>query len=205
MKMTDLNLKVEGYVKIIDLDTNKVLVEGSNAIHSENVSLAIANSWGTGGGILSEMHFGNGASIITAGQVIYRPANIIGQDADLYHPIYYRIVDQLDFNNLVPKDNNITVEHLVGASYSDLIVTCTLDYDDPSSTIKNGGFVKSQSTATLDNQVDNGTMWFDEIGLKSRGNTGPDSGYLLTHYRFHPIQKTEGQRMQVVYSLRIRA
>jgi hypothetical protein len=205
MNRIDLPVSIEGFVKIIDLDTQQVLLEGRNAIHKENMSVAISQAL-TNGNVVSEIHFGNGATITAVdGSISYRPANIFGVDADLYRPIYYRVVDPLDFDNGDPQNNNVRVQHINGLAYSDIVVTTTLDYADPGVNGTGGGFIKSSSTAPLDQQAANGAMRFDEIGLKSRGTTGLDSGKLLTHFRFHPVQKTAEQRIQIVYTLRVRA
>lgn len=204
--MSDLSIpvSVEGSVKIIDLDSGCVLRSGKNAIHQENMSQAIALAL-SGGDIISEIHFGNGASITDgSGAITFRPPNIVGYDADLYTPIYYRVVDALDFENGAPNDNKTTVEHIRGNTYSDIIVTTTLNYQDPTNAERNGGFVKSLSTAPLDQQATDGAMRFDEIGLKNRSSAGLDQGLLLTHFRFHPVQKNADQRIQIIYTLRLR-
>lgn len=206
MNLLDLPISIETHISIQDLDTGRVLVQGRNAVHKENMGLAISQSLANGN-IISEMHFGNGATITgTDGGIEYRPANIIGNDADLYRPIYYRVVDALDFENGDPANNKVEVKHISGLTYTDIVVTATLDYADPAETGgTGGGFVKNLSTAPVDAQAANGCMRFDEIGLKSRGTAGLDSGKLLTHFRFHPVQKTNEQRIQIVYTLRVRA
>jgi hypothetical protein len=204
MSKFEIDIEVEGHVEIRDLDSGRILVSARNAIHPENMSNAIALAL-TRGDIISEIHFGDGATIIDgAGGVTYRPANIIGDDTDLYNPIYYRVVDALDFENSYPNDNFATVEHIRGTNYSDIVITTTLDYNDPSDSEKNGGFITQLSTAPLDQRAVDGAMKFDEIGIKTRGADGLNSGKLLTHFRFHPVQKTVEQRIQIVYTLRIR-
>lgn len=205
MNTLEVPVSIEGHVKITDLDSNTVLLEGRNAVHKENMGLAISQALATGN-IISEIHFGNGATVTTTeGTVEYRPANVIGSDADLYRPIYYRVVDALDFENGDPTNNRVDVQHIAGTTYTDIIVTATLDYADPGTAGTGGGFVKNLSTADLDEQAADGSMRFDEIGLKSRGIGGLDSGKLLTHFRFHPVEKTSEQRIQIVYTLRVRA
>jgi hypothetical protein len=198
-------VSVEGYVVITDLETGQVLCAERNAIHKENMGFAISEALATGN-IISEIHFGNGGTLTTeTGLNEFRPANIIGKDAELYNAIYYRIVDPLDFQNSDPANNKVEVRHVNGTTYTDIVVTTTLDYADPDENGTGGGFVKSLSTAPLEEQAKDGSMRFDEIGLKSRGTTGLDSGRLLTHFRFHPVQKTSEQRIQIVYTLRVRA
>lgn len=204
MSTLSIPVLVEGFVKIVDLDSGQTIRAGKNAIHQENMSLAIAQALANGD-LVSEIHFGNGASITdSAGTITFRPPNILGYDADLYTPIYYRVVDALDFENGSPNDNKVTVEHIRGNTYTDIVVTTTLNYQDPTNIERNGGFIKSLSTAALDQQAINGEMRFDEIGLKNRGTGGLDTGLLLTHFRFHPVQKTADQKIQIVYTLRVR-
>jgi len=205
MNKFEMPISVEGHVVITDLVTGQVLCAGRNAIHKENMSFAISDALATGN-IISEIHFGNGGTITTeTGSVEYRSANIIGKDAELYNAIYYRIVDPLDHQNSDPVNNKVEVRHVNGTTYTDIVVTTTLDYIDPDENGTGGGFVKSLSSAPLEEQAKDGSMRFDEIGLKSRGTTGLDSGRLLTHFRFHPVQKTSEQRIQIVYTLRVRA
>tara|TARA_B100002019_G_C21017470_1_gene473077 strand:- start:233 stop:721 length:489 start_codon:yes stop_codon:yes gene_type:complete len=160
----------------------------------------------SGNSIVSEIHFGDGATNINAGVITYRPANILGENAELYHPLYYRLVDSLDFGNVFPNDNKVETSHIKGSQFTDLIITTTLDYADPNENADTGGFITNLTDATYDaGLASGGEIVFDEIGLKSKGTTGLDSGRLLTHYRFHPVTKTAEQRIQIIYTLRIRA
>jgi len=202
----DINVGVEGFVQIVDLDTNQVIRQGKNAIHKENMSQTIAEVMGSGNSIVSEMHFGDGASTINSSIITYKPANILGESAKLYHPLYYRLVDALDFSNSLPADNKVETSHIKGSQFTDLIITATLDYADPDGAEATGGFVTNLTDASYDaGQASNGVMIFDEISLKSKGFSGRNSGRLLTHYRFHPVTKTAEQRIQIIYTLRIRA
>lgn len=204
MREIDLPVTVEGFVEIRDIDTGRLIRSGRNAVHAENMSLALVNALSQGD-VISEIHFGDGGTAIdSTGAITFRPPNIIGDNADLYSPIYFRVIDALDFENSYPQDNFTTTSHVRGSTYSDIIVTTTLDYNDPSDTEKNGGVITQLSTAILDTRAVDGAIKFDEIGLKSRGKDGLNSGKLLTHFRFHPVQKTAEQRIQIVYTLRIR-
>lgn len=204
MDKFEIGVEVEGFVEILDPDSGQVLYAGRNAIHPENMGEAIAAAL-TRGDIISEIHFGDGATIIDgSGSISYRPPNIVGDDADLYNPIYYRVIDALDFENSFPNDNFTSTQHIRGTNYSDIVITTTLDYNDPSDSEKNGGFITQLSTAPLDQRAIDGAMKFDEIGIKTRGSNGLNSGKMITHFRFHPVQKTLEQRIQIVYTLRVR-
>ena len=202
----DINAGIEGFVKIVDLDTNRIIREGKNSVHKENMSQTLAEVMSSGNSIVSEIHFGDGATTINTGVITYKPANILGENAVLYHPLYYRLVDSLDFGNVLPNDNKVETSHIKGSQFTDLVVTTTLDYADPDASSQTGGSITNLTDATYDaGLASGGEMIFDEIGLKSKGITGLDSGRLLTHYRFHPVTKTAEQRIQIIYTLRIRA
>ena len=49
-----------------------------------------------------------------------------------------------------------------------------------------------------------GNFIFDEIGLKSKAATGRNTGLLLTHVVFHPVQKSANRLIQVIYTIRVR-
>ena len=46
---------------------------------------------------------------------------------------------------------------------------------------------------------------FDELGLKSYSDTGPNLGSLITHVIFHPVQKSLNRMIQVDYTIRIQS
>lgn len=207
MKIETLPIRISTHITISDIDTGVVLCEGKNAIHQENMSRVIAESLSRGANFfISEMHFGNGASITSLdGDITYRPANVAGTNADLYKSSYFRVVDEEDSNNPDTTSNKITVAHTTGTTYSDTIVTATLDYSDPIANDAVFNIVNS-TQASLDATTSvNGEFVFDEIGLKTRGLTGLNSGKLLSHFIFHPVEKTSSQRIQIVYTLRVQA
>ena len=60
--------------------------------------------------------------------------------------------------------------------------------------------------AVFDNSQDlNGQFVFDELGLKSFNPEGPNTGLLLTHVIFHPVQKSLNRMIQVDYTIRIQS
>jgi hypothetical protein len=190
-----------------DLDSGKELVRGSNAIHQENMSNAIAKMMSRETNFfISEMHFGNGASIIgTDGNITYRLPNVNGLNADLHNSKYFRVVDEGDSNNPDSTSNTVTVAHTNGTSYSDIVVTATLDYSDPDSEDSTFNIINSTQESLDATTSVTGEFEFDEIGLKTRGATGLNTGFLLTHFIFHPVEKLANQRIQVVYTLRVQA
>jgi len=194
-----LQPSIQGFIKISDVTdvTNPVvLVEKRNAIHYENMSEALAYSLGNKKtNYIYEMHFGNGGtSVDPVGIVNYLPANVNTQNADLYNPTFYKIVDDTSELNTDPLRNKIEVRHIPGTFYTDLLVTCLLDYGEP------GGQLAFDNTAYNEN-----TYVFDELGLKAWSPSGAATGKLLTHVVFHPVQKSLNRLIQIEYTVRIQS
>lgn len=207
MNITPLPIRIETSIVITDLDSGKELVRGSNAVHQENMSNAIAKMMSRETNFfISEMHFGNGASIIGSdGNITYRVPNVTGLSADLHNSKYFRVVDDGDSNNPDTAANTVTVAHTNGTTYSDIVVTATLDYSDPDPEDSLFNIINSTQESLDATTSITGEFEFDEIGLKTRGTTGVNTGYLLTHFIFHPVEKLANQRIQVVYTLRVQA
>ena len=185
--------KIEGFVKIHDPQTGEVLLDKKNAIHYENISLAMAQTLSDRNvGYIYEMAFGNGGSTVDAtGVITYLPPNTVNQNADLYNQTYAKIVDDNSAANPDPSRNYLTVVHIPGRVYTDIVVTCLLDYGEPS------------DQQAFDNSTNfNGEYVFDEIGLKTwQGQDLPLR--LVTHVIFHPVQKSLNRQIQIEYTVRI--
>jgi hypothetical protein len=187
-------IKAEGHVLIRDKETKETLVDKKNAIHYENFSNAIALSLADfSSGVIEEMHFGNGGSVVSAtGTISYFSPNTTGLSADLYNDTYFKVVNNRSARFTDdPTQTNITTNHTAGNTYTDVIVTCTLNYGEPS-----GQDAFDSATQT------NATYTFDEIGLKSYD---PTTGVkrLLTHVIFNPFQKSLNRVIEVIYTIRI--
>jgi len=182
------NAMVQGHVKIWDPSTQEVFIDKPNAIHYENMSEALATSIGNKGtNYISNMAFGNGATVVdTTGVITYLPPNTYGQSATLYNQTYSKIVDNTSSLNLDPVRNYIEIRHTPGLIYTDIFVSCLLDYAEPT------GQQAFDNSATMQ-----GTYVFDELGLVS------SSGKLLTHVIFHPVQKSLNRQIQIEYTVRI--
>jgi hypothetical protein len=182
------NTLVQGHIKIYNPATGEIFIDKNNAIHYENMSEALAESIGNKGtGIITYMAFGNGATAVdSTGVITYLPPNTFGQTASLYNQTYQKIVDNTSALNLDPARNYIEIRHTPGLIYTDLFVSCLLDYAEPT------GQEAFDNSTTL-----SGTYVFDEIGLIS------ESGKLLTHVIFHPVQKSLNRLIQVDYTVRI--
>jgi hypothetical protein len=184
---------VEGRIKIYDPNTQEVMVEKHNAIHYENMSIALAQSLAnTNIGFIYAMAFGNGGSAVDpTGVITYLPPNVTGQNADLYNQTYIKVVDQNSAANTDPTRNNLTVLHSTGKVYTDVLVTCLLDYGEPA------------GQQAFDNSTNfNGEFVFDELGLKAWQGAGTDL-MLITHVIFHPVQKSLNRQIQIDYTVRI--
>ena len=181
-----------GHILITDPDTGEEIINKRNAIHLENMSLAIVKSFsGNPEGQIQEMHFGNGGSIETGGGTItYLEPNVTGPNASLYNPTYYKVINDRSNLNTDPINNNIRYVHTTGSLYSDIVITCTLDYNEPSGQ-------NQFDTVTLPG----GDYEFDELGLKAYSSV-PGAGPLLTHVVFNPTIKTANRRIKVQYVIR---
>lgn len=166
------------------LDTNEIILDKSNAVHSQNMARILAralaheqNSW------IARMAFGNGGTKIDAvGNIIHNPPND-GRDGSwesrLYNETYSEIVDETDASyglDLGSSDPNNTrpgggadpssdpsgggvVSQEVGTK-SNVIVTIVLNENEPSG---------QALISTLPPTEDEKCFVFDEIGLYSPG------------------------------------
>ena len=185
--------KIEGFIKISDPATGEVLIDKKNAIHYENISVAMAQTLSDRNlGQIYSMAFGNrGSSVDPTGVITYLPPNTTGQNADLYNQTYSKVVNDNSAADTDPANNKMTVLHTAGNVYTDILVQCLLDYGEP-----------AQQQA-FDNSTNfNGEFVFDELGLKS-WNGAVDNLRLITHVIFHPVQKSLNRQIQIDYTLRI--
>ena len=88
--------------------------------------------------------------------------------------------------------NKIETRHVSGTNYTDVLVTCLLDYGEPSG---QDAFDTATNASSL--------YVFDELGLKGWDSTG--TGDLLTHVIFHPVQKSLNRLIQIDYTVRVQS
>jgi hypothetical protein len=184
----------EGHIKIFDPQTNEVYIDKRNAIHYENMSVAMVQSLSNQGlGTVYQMVFGSGGTIVDpTGLITYLTPNTVGVNSSLYNQTYTKIVDQNATENVDPIRNKMEVRHISGATYSDILISCLLDYGEP------------LDQEAFDNSVDmDGNFVFDELGLKSYNPNG--DGKLLTHVVFHPVQKSLNRLLQIDYTIRVQS
>ncbi len=193
--LNDLNgIHVEGHIKIFDPKTGEVFINKRNAIHYENMSLALAESLSNAGqGFIYEMAFGNGGtSVDPTGIITYLTPNTTGTNASLYNQTHNKVVDDRSVNNVDPTRNKTEIRHVSGTNYTDILVSCLLDYGEP------------DGQDAFDTAADtNGLYVFDELGLRSYSSSG--SGRLLTHVIFHPVQKSLNRLIQIDYTVRVQS
>ena len=182
---------IEGHIKICDLDSGEVLMRRRNAINYENMSIAIASllaneSGATSTHQIATMRFGNGGTTIDGlGAVTYKATNTNSSSGALYNQTFSQAVDETVTGSAL---NGTEIAHTTPNTYSDVIITCTLDY----------GSVTGQDTLDTATNM-NGTYVFDELAVYSGNND------MLTHVVFHPVQKSANRKIQVIYTLRIRS
>lgn len=195
MQGKDLSgIHVEGHIKIWCPDTNEIIINKRNAIHYENISIALAESIANSGqGFIYEMVFGNGATTVDpTGIITYLTPNSTGINSSLYNQTYSKVIDDRSVANLDPIRNKVETRHVTGTNYTDVFITCLLDYGEPT------------GQEAFDNITNNDNDFvFDELGLKSFSNTGQSR--LLTHVIFHPVQKSLNRLIQVDYTVRVQS
>lgn len=193
--MQDTNgVLVQGHIKIFDPESQKVYIDKRNAIHYENMSIALAESLSNAGqGFIYDMSFGNGGtSVDPTGIITYLTPNSTGTNATLYNQTYTKVVDDRSVNNTDPVRNKTEIRHLSGTNYTDIVVSCLLDYGEP-----NGQDAFDTASSQTNNYV------FDELGLRSYSSTG--TGRLITHVIFHPVQKSLNRLIQIDYTVRVQS
>ena len=190
-------VKIEGFVKIFDPNNGEIFVDKKNAIHYENMSISLAQTLSNrtsaqGGGWIYEMAFGNGGSSVDpTGIITYLPPNTTGINADLYNETYAKVVNDNSAADTDPTNNYMEVIHTSGKVYTDILVSCLLDYGEP------------PGQQAFDNSTNfNGEYVFDELGLKAWAGSATDLR-LLTHVIFHPVQKSLNRQIQIDYTVRI--
>jgi hypothetical protein len=190
------NVKVEGHVIIKDVDSGEVLLDKYNAINFQNFAYAVAKAMAdqtnssSEGYNISKLAFGYGGTTIDAnGNVTYKDAKVDGGAVTgLYNASKDNSVSPVV--DLQVAVTSFTCNNATNQPYTDLECKTVLDYAFP-----------ADATAT-DNASDfdtAGNFVFDEIGLMT------EAGTYLTHLIFHPIQKSKNRKLEILYTLRIRA
>jgi len=184
-----MGIKMSGHILIKDKNTGEELVNKRNAIHYGNMANFIAKALTDKSSYyyINFMAFGNGAtSVDSAGKVIYKSPRVsesYESSGTLYSRTYQKVI-----SNSTSTDK---IEVIPGASYTDLKITCTLGYNEP-----------SDADAFDTSTTNDGSYVFDELGLLSYADDINDS-VMLTHVIFHPVQKSKNREIEIVYTVRI--
>lgn len=184
--LDNTNIKLEGHIKIINADDNTVIVDKRNAINYPNFAKAMTGVLTGQENIyaIDRMAFGNdGVSVDSLGEITYKPPKTDGQNGGLYNETYEKTVNNTPETDT---DNNIESEYIIGNSFSDLVITSTLDYGEPNGQPE---FDNSENVET--------DYTFNEIGIKS------SDGEYLTHVIFHPVLKSQNRKIKIIYTIRI--
>ena len=192
-------LNMSGHILIKDKESGEELVNKRNAIHYGNmariVALALNNGASTDASrenaYINYMAFGNGGSSVdTSGKVLYKTPRVseaYDASSSLYNKTYDKDID--------PGDDENKIEVITGASYTDIKMTVTLAYNEPS------------GQSVFDNSTNNdGDYIFDELGIftnPSDGGSDFDQAVMLTHVIFHPVQKSENRVIEIIYTIRV--
>ena len=189
----NLGLNVSGHIVIKDLDTGEELVNKRNAIHYGNMAYIVAqalNGFNTENAFIDRIAFGNGAtSVDTAGKILYKTPRV-SESYENSAGLYSRTFDK----RLNPSTTDTSITTVVGSSHTDIKVTCTLGYNEPS------------DADLFDTATNNeGDYVFDELGLFTYPTDGSsiDTSTMLTHVVFHPVQKSQNRKIEIVYTVRV--
>ncbi len=182
-------ISVTGHIVIRDAETKQEIVNKRNAIHYGNMARIVAQALtNTDAAYIYYMAFGNGGtSVDTVGKVIYKSPRVseaYEATTTLYNRTYYKPI-------------NTTTEVIQGPSYSDIKMSCVLEYSEPS------GQDLFDSSTTME-----GDYIFDELGIFTYPTdlTLSDpivSSTMLTHVIFHPVQKSLNRIIEIIYTIRI--
>jgi hypothetical protein len=194
----EMKLDIQGFVEIFDKETG-LLLEKRNAIHYGNMAYMVAQALtGNTDATLYYMAIGNGAtSVSTTGKIVYKPPRVTEAyeaGATLYSRTYEK---RIDADN---GDDTSGIRVIPGQSFSDIKVTCTLNYNEPT---------ENEGAQPFDNSLDNNGLYvFDEMALftkpvDSNLEEPINSSTMLTHVIFHPVQKSLNRVIEIVYTLRV--
>lgn len=181
------NVTTLGRVKITDANTGEVILDKKNAVHPQNMALALARGLARDAdGTVFELCFGNGGTFFnTSGQIVYRPPNTVGA-TDLYNQTYQVQVDEEEAGT--PVTNSVIAAASPDPSITSVVtVTAQLTAAEPS-----GQAVADDLTTDPE-----ALFMFDEVGLKTA------DGLLLSHLIFSPIEKTANRAFLITYTLTI--
>ena len=210
---------IQGHIKIIDKDTNEVLLDTQNDVLFGNMSIALAQSLiGNPNSLLYYMAFGNGAAYLNnIGGIVYKPSlggvgsEVKNPTANLYNTILVEKVSNnatSSFDYTQSSRAYITTENY-STGYEDIIIDVTIPpaiaFPTGTITINEIGLFAGTNNLFAGNatstqsDIDN----FVSQSPNFSGTAGSKSKLMLTHAVFHPVTKTTIQSIEIIYTLRI--
>ena len=176
-----------GSLRLIMLD-QKIFPEAGVRVRAYPISSYSIADGHSENAFIDRIAFGNGAtSVDTAGKILYKTPKVneaYENSAGLYSRTFAK--------RLNPSTTDTSISTVVGSSHTDIKVTCTLGYNEPS------------DADLFDTATNNeGNYVFDELGLKAYSAAG--TGRLLTHVIFHPVQKSLNRLIQIDYTVRVQS
>lgn len=193
-----LKVKMDGFIRVWEKETGKVLLNHHNAINPENMSAALAfavsalsNQTEYQKECIEWLCFGNGGARATsANKYIYSTPQTLGRSATLYHQTYKK-----NIGSGHDSENYIEVTHVSGNLYTDIVVHCVLGKNEP----------EDQDVSNI--QSGNGDIvaayTFSELGIMTKGNGEDTNNHLLTHAVFYPVIKAQNTSLAIDYLLRL--
>jgi len=184
-------LNMSGHIVIRDKETKEEIINKRNAIHYGNMARIVAQALNnTADSYINFIAFGNGGTSIdsSGGKVLYRSPRVseaYEASASLYNKTYHKDIQ----GSQADEDNKIEI--VTGASYTDIKMTVTLGYSEPS----DQDVFDSSTTNT-------GDYIFDELGVFTNATDFNDSE-MLTHVIFHPVQKSQNRVIEIIYTIRV--
>jgi hypothetical protein len=205
-----LPIRVQGHVTITDTATGEVLVDRHNDIHPKNMAIAIARGLANSPNFqIFKMKLGNGGTFINSEQkIVFRPANVVADDADLYNATYVEVVD--DGSVGVGPGNSVTYTQIPATTNTRVIVTCIISPNEAVNRVSDGSAGTDPLPLPDVGELDpEGQFFFDELGLFTKQTSGTDTDLdpagelMLSHLIFSPIEKTSNRELTIVYSVTI--
>ena len=184
-------LNMSGHILIRDVETGEELINKRNAIHYGNMARIVAEALNnTADSYINYIAFGNGGPSVdsSGGKVLYRSPRVseaYEASASLYNKTYHKDIQGAE------ADSSNKIEIVTGPSYTDIKMTVTLGYNEPS-----GQEVFDSSTTNEGNYI------FDELGVFTNA-TEFDNSKMLTHVIFHPGQKSQNRVIEIIYTIRV--
>jgi hypothetical protein len=180
-------VQARGHINIRDAETGSLVLAKSNAIHPQNMAIAIARALSRdSNGSIFKMSFGNGGTFFnSSNEIVYRSPNTIGA-TDLYNLTYEVQVDEQSVGT--PVTNSVTSAPSPNPAITSIVtIIAELGPGEPS-----GQAVADNLTTDPESN-----FVFDEIGLKTSDDL------LLSHLVFSPIEKTANRAFSITYTLTI--